>query len=334
MRLLAVFLLMLPLQARADDAIDRVLNTVVLPGVSRFAETTTALAEAAKADCTPESPALQTAWNAAMDAWLGIQDLRFGPLDEGARRQAIAYWPDTTGHRPRALSRILSGQGTILETPETYAEQPVSARGLFAIESMLYDPDFNAYGAGDAGCVLVRAASADLARTGADIQQGWLQDFVAVMRTAGAPANTRFLDPAEARQAVFTALLTSLQFDIDERLGLPLGTFDKPRPLRAEGRLSGRAQRNLELGLAAHQALALALIPDPTLTAGTRAEFAKVRLMANKLNDNDFSGVDDPSGRFRLETLQAAMTVLRTTVTAELGAALGVTMGLNALDGD
>jgi uncharacterized protein len=180
----------------------------------------------------------------------------------------------------------------------------------------------------------VQAASADLAQIGAGLQDAWRDDFVTVMQTAGNNRNARFLDASEARQVVFTALLVSLQFDINERLGLPLGTYDKPRPLRAEGRLSGRSQRNLELSLAGHDRLATALVGEPSQALGTREDFERIRWMAGQLDDPDFSGVADPGARFKLEALQSAVTLLKATVNDELSAALGVKMGLNALDGD
>ncbi|MCV2868927.1 imelysin family protein [Defluviimonas sp. WL0002] len=332
MRILTALLLLVPLAAQADPAIDRVLGQVVTPGLSRFVAATDALDQAAQADCRAESADLRTAWNGAMDAWFAIADLRFGPLEDGARRQVIAYWPDKSGHRPKALSRILSSQDPALTTPERYGEQPVSVRGLYAIEAMLYDPRFNTYGATDPGCALVRAATADLARTARDVATDWNTGFAETLRTAGEAGNPRFLDEIEARQVIFTALLTSLQFDITERLGLPLGTPDTPRPTRAEGRLSQRSQHNLELALAAHQALALALVPEGATM--TEEDFERVRWMASKLDDPDFSAVEDPMGRFRLEAVQTALTLLRAEANEELSAALGVTMGLNALDGD
>jgi uncharacterized protein len=329
-----IALLLMPLLAKADDPVDRVLTQVVLPGVEDFAEKTATLAQAAQKDCTPQNPDLISAWNGAMDAWFGIQDLRVGPLEEGSRRQIIAFWPDIAGHRQRALGRILSGQDKILQTPEKYYEEPVSARGLYAIETMLFDPDFNGYTTADPGCGLVRAASADLANIGAEVKTTWESDFVTVMRTAGSAQNTRFLDVSEARQVLFTALLTSLQFDVNERLGLPLGTFDKPRALRAEGRLSARSQRNLALSLANHEKLALALVEDENVAVGTREDFQRLRWMVSELDDPDFSGVDDPASRFKLEAVQTGITLLRGTVNKEFSEALGVTMGLNALDGD
>ncbi|MDN5788956.1 imelysin family protein, partial [Pseudorhodobacter sp.] len=248
--------------------------------------------------------------------------------------QSIAYWPDTQGHRQRALSRILQGQDPILKNPENYGIEPVSARGLYALEAMLFDPAFNAYGPNDPGCTLIRAASRDLAAQAAVLRDAWKPGFAEVLKTAGSAENTRFLDATEARQALFTALLVSLQFDINERLGLPMGSFDKPRPLRAEGRLSNRAQRNLELSLQGQQALAFALIPAKGDAVAMREDFERVLWMVQKLYDPDFAGVDDPGKRFKLEALQTALVLLRTAVNEELSAALGVTMGLNALDGD
>lgn len=332
--LLAAALAVLPLTASADPVVDRVIDQIALPNLATLAEATTTLATAAQSDCTATSEPLRTAWNAAMDAWLGVQDLRFGPLEDGARRQAIEYWPDTAGYRERALTRILSGQDPILQTPQNYGDEPVSARGLMALETMLYDPAFNGYGPADPGCALVQAASADLARTAATLRADWTGGFADTLRTAGDPGNTRFLDPQEARQAIFTALLTSLQFDATERLGLPLGSFDKPRPQRAEARLSERSQRNLDLSLAAHEALALALVSDPEQTQATRDDFERVRWMVAQLDDPAFAGVADPEKRFKIEALQGAVSMLRDTVNTELSAPLGVSMGLNALDGD
>ena len=332
MRLLIAALCLLPLPLRADPVIDRVLDDVVTPGFTSFVAATGALERAAQADCRASSDGLRGAWNAAMDAWLSVADLRFGPLEDDARRQIIAYWPDKSGHRTKALARLLTPGNPGLADAGLFRQQPVSVRGLYGIEAMIYDPRFNGYGPDDPGCALVRMAAADLDETARAAAEAWDTDFAATLRTAGDGANARFLDEIEARQVVFTALLASIQFDINERIGLPIGTVETPRPLRAEGRLSGRAQRNLELALAAHERLAMALAPDDALM--TAEDFERVRFMAGKLDDPDFSGVETPTGRFRLEAAQTALTLLRTVANEELSAALGVTMGLNALDGD
>lgn len=324
------FALILPGAARSDVVADRVITSIILPGTADFADKTKALAYAAQDDCTAE--AMRGAWNAAMDSWFKVQDLRFGPLDPV--RATIAYWPDSAGHRPRALARLLSGADPALQTPDAFNQASIAARGLYALEAMLYDPRLSNYGKGDPGCALVQAASTDLAQIAKTTARQWRDDFIPLMRSPGAAGNDRFLDASEVRQVMFTALLTSIQFDVLERLGLPLGTFDKPRPKRAEGRLSGRSQRNLELSLAGHDRLARALVPDTRDNITAREDFKRLDYMLADLNDPVFAGVDDPTQRFKLEALQTAFSLLREEVNTELSAALGVSMGLNALDGD
>lgn len=322
----------LVVQAETDPVIARVLDDLVLPKVAQFADLAADLSRVAEADCRADNPALVAAWNDAMDGWLAVQDFRFGPLEKAGTRQAIAYWPDSSNQRARVLTQILRGSNPVLQTPEAYSGQSVAARGLYALEVMLYDPKFADYGVADTGCTLVKAASADLAQTAAAVAQDW-QGFAVLMRTPG-DQNPQYLDVSEPRQAVFTALMTSVQFDVLERLALPMGSPDRPRPNRAEGMISNRSARNLQLSLAGHEALALALVPESAANTATREDLTRVRFMAEKIDSPNFAFVADPMGRFRLETIQTALGLLRAVMQAEYSAALGVTMGLNALDGD
>jgi uncharacterized protein len=76
------------------------------------------------------------------------------------------------------------------------------------------------------------------------------------------------------------------------------------------------------------------MLPEGKEALGTLEDFERARFMAKSLGDADFASVATPAGRFKLESLQTALTLLRTTANAELSAALDVRMGLNALDGD
>ncbi|MGP3698231.1 imelysin family protein [Rhodobacter sp. NSM] len=314
-------LLAAPVQAGVPEAI----SDVILPGYEAFTAATEALDAAAEADCRPD--ALRTPWNAAFDAWMGISHLRLGPSETDGRALAIAFWPDPKGSGARTQARILSAADPALLDPERFAEVSVAARGLFALERLLYDPALS----GDYACALTRATAADLARMAAELETDWRETFAPLVLTAGEPGNDRFLTPAEARQALFTQLMSGLEFTADQRLGRPLGTFDRPRPERAEARLSGRGLRNVELSLAALERLALALAPQ---SPRTRDGFERVRERAAALDDPRFEGVSDPPGRLRVEILQQRLHALRDVLQAEVGGALGVSVGFNAADGD
>ena len=296
----------------------------ILPGYAGFAGATAALARAAEGSCDPA--VLRPAWNAAFDAWMGVSHLHLGPVEEDGRGLAIAFWPDPKGLGWKHQQALMAGDPAALE-PASFADQSVAARGLFGLERLLYpaadlpaDP-----------CPLIRATAADLARIAAEVQAGWQDGFADVLLTGGEAGNATFLTADEAKQALFTQLATALEFDADQRLGRPLGTFDKPRPERAEAAASGRSLRNLVQSLQALRGFALALSPDlPQSTAA----FDRAIAQAGALDDPAFAGVADPSGHLKVEILQQTLRSLRQAVLAELGARLGVTVGFNSADGD
>lgn len=316
-----------------DPVVDHVIEAVILPHLDAFARSTAALARTAETECLASSEPLRAAWAQAVDDWLMIEDYRLGPLEDQGRRYAIAYWPDAQGHRPRALARLIATAPAKI-TARSMTTAPVSVRGLYAIESLLFDPRFSNYTANSGACAAVRAISADLADLADIVRDGWAGNFGTTMRTPGAPDNTRFLDASEPRQALYTALISSLGFDIDERLGGPLGTFDTPRPKQAESRLAGRSVANLLGALDGHEALALGLAPDDRTRETLATSFANARAELEALDDPILAGVADPMGRFRVESVQSSLMQLEREIEATLGPALGVSMGLNSMDGD
>ncbi|MBT9383090.1 imelysin family protein [Pseudooceanicola sp. CBS1P-1] len=320
-------LCLLPLGAAAG--VPEVIARDILPGTAGFAEATQALSEASDRDCT--MPAMAAPYGAAFDAWLAIAHLRFGPLEEAGRDRAIAFWPDAKGFTPRMLTGLIADQDPVVATPEGFAEVSVAARGLFALERMLYDPQF-AYGPDSYGCALTRAISHDLARMAGAIDTEWRDSQAGLMRDAGAPGNTAYLSPDEAARQLYTALLSGLEFNADGRLGRPLGSFDDPRPERAEARRSERSRRNLVLSLQALHGLARDLAgADIPLTD---AAFESAIARAEALEDPSFADAADPSGRLKIEIVQQRVQAVRRAVEGEIGPILGVGAGFNSADGD
>lgn len=324
MRALILALLLAATTASADT--NRVLETHILPAVAGFASASEALETAARTDCTQE--ALRPAYHATFDAWMGISHLTFGPLEQDGRRLAIAFWPDSRGAGPKALARLIADQDPAVDNEAEFAEVSVAARGLFALEHMLYG---EAYGADSYDCRLVVAIAADLDRMAAGIAAEW-PDHATLMRTPGTAGNATYLTEQEIGQTLYTALMTGLEFTRDQRLGQPLGSFDRPRPLRAEARRSGRSLRNVVLSLQALQGLARAMSEGP-IPASDHA-FAAAFATAEKLGDPVFAGVADPTGRLRVEILQQKVTFVKDALATEVGLALGLSQGFNSADGD
>ena len=80
------------------------------------------------------------------------------PLRAGARRTTpasrIAFWPDTKGSTPRTLAAMIAGEDPVVDDPAAFAGVSVAARGLFALDWLLFDPGArrSRRGATAAGC--------------------------------------------------------------------------------------------------------------------------------------------------------------------------------------
>jgi uncharacterized protein len=301
-----------------------VVKDHILPGYAAFAAATADLAEKAGTSCDPE--VLRPAYQTAFDAWMGVSHLHLGPAEEKGRALAIAFWPDPKGLGAKAQRGLLTGDPAAL-APEAFADQSVAARGLMGMERLLYPDEPPAADP----CALIRATASDLARMAGEIEAGWRDGYAGLMLSPGAEGNDTYLTEQEVRQALFTQLATALEFLADTRLGRPLGTFDRPRPERAEARAAGRSLLNVREELAALRDLTARLAPE---AADTLAAFDRAIGLADKLDDPVFAGVADPQGRLKVEILQGAVTTARDLAVAELGKDLGVSIGFNAGDGD
>lgn len=315
-----------PLQAGVKEAVE----DHALPAFAGFTKGTQALADTAAQDCTAE--AVRPAYQAAFDSWLGASHLSFGPIEQKGRNLAIAFWPDTRAMVPAAVARLMADEDKAVEDPEAFAEVSVAARGLFALEHLLYDPEYAGYTADSYTCRLVAAISGDLARMAAEIETEWRETEAPLLLDPTGSANRRYLSEKEVQQQFYTALQAALEFDADSRIARPLGTFDRPRPNRAEARRSGRSLRNVTLSLDALRDLARKLSDQPIPV--TEAAFDAALEKAAELDDPVFASVEDPSGRLKVEILKQRIDAVAEAVAGEIGEQLGVTEGFNSADGD
>lgn len=316
--------LSMALPASADVA--RAVNDRILPGFDRFAGATQDLAGIAAQDCRAE--AIRPAYDAAFDAWMQVGDLKLGPSETAAL--SIAFWPDKRGNTAKALARLIADQDPVAGDPADYAQVSAAARGLFALDTLAFEPE----PAGDADyrCRLVATVAADLAAQALALAQDWRSGFAPLLVTAGQPGNATYLAPAEAVQALYTQLVAGLEFTEEQRLARPLDSFDQPHPRRAEAWRSGRSRDNVVEALRAQRALALALSDAPL--PATEAAFDAAEEAASRIVDPGFQDIGDAQAWLRLDVLRQRVSAVRDAVRAELGTALGVSAGFNSADGD
>lgn len=328
MRLMSAAMLSACLATPALAGVDEALNDHILPGYAGFAEAAEDLAQAARGDCSAE--ALEPAFYAAFDAWMPVADLRIGPSETGAL--SISFWPDARGSTPRTLGRFIAEEDPVATDVEGYAEVSIAARGLFALEMLIFDPKFSNYAEGSYTCRLVATIAADLDRQAEALAAAWETVYADTLRTAGDAGNTTYLTEEEAVRAIYTQILSSLEFTANQRLGAAMGTFDRPRPALAEARRSERSRRNVTLAAEAAHGLATALadwdLPE------TDAALGRVREAAARIEDPAFQDVTEPQARLRVEVLQEAIRSLSGAIQTEIGARLGIAPGFNSQDGD
>jgi hypothetical protein len=334
--LLTVALLMMPLWVQAQtrtEVIQTVVDDHILPGFSGLATQASRLAAAAKHDCNPASTALRTAYSQAFDAWVSVSHLRFGPTEFGNRAFALAFWPDSRGATPRSLNQLISSQDPIALSAASYAEASIAARGFYALEFLLYDETLMSAGDATYHCTLIQTITDDIASLTQAISDDWQSTYAAILTQPAADGTYRSDD--EVLRELFNTLATGLEFTSETRLGRPLGTFDRPRPTRAEVWRSGRSTTHVMLSLEALQMIANHLaVRDPALSARLDQRFDRARMQLENLDDPVFATSADPQARLKIEVIQQSVDAIRTIVRDELGPTLGVAAGFNALDGD
>lgn len=242
----AALIAILPTALWAQDhsaAIDAAPDGHVLQGVERLADASSTLATAAQTNCDPADADLQAVYHTAFDTWITVSHLRFGPFEVDNRAFALAFWPDTRSVTPRTLAQLIMDSDAAAQSVESYADVSVAGRGFYAMEFVLYDADIMATGDATYRCTLLQTMAADIASTTAAIRDDWADTHADLMRIAG--ANNRYQSDTEAMRTLFNALTTGLEYNVTVRLGRPLGTFERPRPNRAETRRSERSTTNL-----------------------------------------------------------------------------------------
>lgn len=330
----ALVVILLPTMTLADTNVTGVIvGKHIQPRFERLADATNILASVASKDCNATSQPLRTAYSDAFDAWVSASHLRFGPSEVDDRAFAIAFWPDSRGATPKALSRLIGDQDPIANNVEDYADVSIAARGFYALEFLLHDNTIGALGDDNYRCKLIQTISADTAVMASAISKDWNNEYPDNLLEPSENGIYRSND--EVQQEFLKALSTGLQFTAETRLGRPLGTYLKPRPNRAEAWRSGRSARHVLLSLTSLQQLAAALANKNTsLATDLNAAFDKALGQLADLNDPIFANVTDPQKRLKTEVIQQSINAIHTIVRERLGPELGVAAGFNSLDGD
>ena len=319
-----------------------------LPRYERLAAATATFADAAEAFCAGTGGAAQTQLRArfhdAMDAWMGVQHLRFGPVDAFTRSYRFYFWPQARAKVADAVAALVAA-GEEDERLDRIDRANVAVQGLLAAEALLHDGRY--LGADARGCGLLGAVAANMRSMAAGILADWREGDAPFARLATTPGpdNPYFDDHAAGTLAFFQSLYDSLQLVYDVNLKPVIGkSVETVRPVLAESRLSGRSQRNIAVTLEALQALYLGeggaglgdltAIADPKLDRLMRKAFRLTLETARSVDGPVEQAATDPARRPQVEKLATQVQAMKQIVRDRLAPALGLAVGFNALDGD
>ena len=320
--------------------------------VSRYeglATATEAFANAAQALCEGTSAAgpaqARAAFHDTMDAWMGVQHLRFGPAEWFNRAYRFYFWPQARAKAADAVAELVAAGEDADALAARIGSANVAVQGLLAAEVLLHDARY--LGADANGCGLFIAVAENMQTMTADILAGWREGdapFARLLTTPGAD-NPFVEDHAAATLAFFQSLHDSLQLIHDVNLKPVIGeNAATVRPVLAESRLSGRSQRNIVVTLEALQALYLGeggaglgdltAAADPKLDRLMRKAFRLTLATARSIEGPVENAAADTALRPPVEKLAKQVRALRQIVRDRLAPALGLAVGFNALDGD
>ena len=327
----------------------------VLPRYQMLTEAAMALDREARAFC--QSPAaeglagLRTGFVKALDAWMGVQHLRFGPAQFLLRYDRFAYWPDQRNTGSRHLRRLLSARDPAALEPRAFARGSVAVQGFTALERLLYGKGADAAfleASDTAGfrCQVLRAITGNLAEMAGGILKDWRDSDTAYRRVLETPGedNAYYLDDKEVTLEFFKSFHGMLQMIADLKLARPLGSsVEKSKPRRSEAWRSGRSRENIMANLRALKeiydgegfaALVAAQTGDPELVGELSYRLDSALAAAEGIRQPLSEAVSDAAARPQVETLLAEVEALQELATGRLAAALDLPVGFNAFDGD
>jgi len=337
-------------------AINRaVIDGQIIPGYRQLAAATAGLDKASGSFCGGPTEdrlsELRQEHNKALDAWMAVQHVRFGPVELFMRNFRIQFWPDKRGRSGKHLSGLLAEADPEAVSPDSFANGSVAVQGFPALERLLFDDDgtlaaFTDPVPGAFRCRVLTAITANLATIATELLEDW---------TGGdEPFRDRLVSPdpdgrvyashKDVAAALLNDFATALQGIRDLKLLPALGeSLESARPRLAESWRSRRSMGSVVTNLEAVRTLysgadgiglGLALADDGAVDRQIRGLLDSALDTARSVSLPLHEAVSDPAARDRVVALAAVIRALQETALPALVAALDMPVGFNSLDGD
>ncbi len=326
-------------------------DQVIVPPLQDFAERSQDLLNATEAFCGDINhqtlDAAQASWRATRKPWSLSRAAGFGPVEELGIESGIDFWPA----RRQNIENTLVLHDAI--TPETIDQLGVSAKGLPAIEYLLFAETFDTAAvlatfppdpAGELRCAYLVALTRDIRDRAGNLLADWERDggHLQAFKTAG-DGSTIYPTHQDAVDILVNTIVAHLTYVVDNKLDKPLTTTGDPVEL-LESRFCDCAAADLRDNLAGLAALysggaankpglhTLVAFVSPALDQRVSAQIVAAQAAADAITGPLRLAIGNNDAA--VQTLRDEVDALRRLFKTEVVSALGVTLVLSDNDGD
>jgi predicted lipoprotein len=336
-----------PLMASAgqwEGPLNGIVNKVVNQGYQSYSASAETLQTRSHELCTsPSEISLASAQQAfeenALD-WQQIQWLNFGPVTYFMRYYAFEYWPDKKGVTQRQLRALAQGDPSVMDAPKFWTSASIAVRGLTAIESLLYHPDFEPVTSINHCRLLERVTNHHLDSAKSvdkQWQDGRAQDWVFDEEGMG-------FDPEQvALEQFLQQWIEHMSAVKDAKLETPIGYNGRENLKLAEFYRSDLSLKAMQKNLQSYREIYHAGSPS-LFDIGKQSNPALANQLEQQLTQNVKLALQLPSDFFHTGSSQSDRIALATPLVksisnsqsylSSLVTSLGFQIGFNSRDGD
>ncbi|EFO32433.1 putative exported protein [Roseibium sp. TrichSKD4] len=355
-RLLIVSLAVLaigPANAETTNFLPHVQKSVekyVRPAMANFNETAEELPSAVATVCSDPTPEKLTEFSNkfsdVVSAFGAVSFLAYGPMLEDDRLKRLAFLPDPRGIAQRQINRFKASSDYQTITAAALTEKSVALQGLTALELIAFSKTTEpilGQGEHSEDCPYAQAIADNIANISRELVTSW-SDPTGYTETLWAVGqnNPVHRTEQEAMETVFYALPTALTILKDQHV-LPVIAKgkEKSRPRRLPFSRSANGIRFMTANMAGIRDALTAMDLEPSLPEdykwlpGTAVfELNNAIDLAGKIGQPMRNHFKANNGFESFTTLALTLTSINLTVGEEIAAALNLSAGFNALDGD
>lgn len=331
------------------DMIAGAITGYIRPSFHQFSEDAGTLKTDLDALCaTPSATGLETGrkqFKALALAFSRVEFVHIGPLGVADRLERLLFWPDPKGIALKQVQKALGDKDASAAGAATLKDKSVAMQGIGALEFLLFGTGAEelATVGGSYRCSYADAIATLVAELGATMDAEW-SDPAGVTEALEHPKaeSDDYRTETEVLEKLAATLVHGTEALRDQRLTPVLGAKgSNPKPKSALFWRSGVTVPSIAANFAGlSEFFVAAKFPEAMGAAnawianGTEFEFQNAARATALITAPIEAALDDPRQRKALDYLVIITNSLQVLVGENLAAALGLSVGFSALDGD